>query len=239
MALSEYEQIQALKSKVLKLDYNGEPSFIKENDSLTEIIGEILCSILGIKCAHYNAFLINDTYYVASIDLNIEGNFILAKAFLSENENNIPCIIDYFNHNYPNSEELATEILKVFLFDTLFLNSDRYTENWGLLDGHIVIFDNAGIFRDDNFSLMGGSQEVESVYKNLESILNNFEVCAELLEEFLKITPENFSELISKIETSKNIKIKKKKSYKYIYKKHYQKIKDILDRYRGEKINAR
>lgn len=239
MALTEYEQIQALKSKVLKTEFNGEPSFIKENDTLTEVLSEKLCSVLKIRCAHYSPFLINNTYYVASRDLNIEGDFILAKDFLSEEDNNIPSIINFFVNNYPNYEELIIEILKVFLFDTLFLNSDRYTENWGILNGHIVIFDNANIFSDDNFSLMGESSRITNIYETLESILNDFEECAELLAEFLKITPEFLSNLITDIEEALNVKIKKKKNYKYSYKKHYQKIKEILEKYRGENRNAR
>lgn len=239
MALTEYEQLQALKSKVIKLEFNGEPSFIKENDTLTEILGEKICSVLGIKCAHYSAFLINDTYYVASRDLQIEGRFILAKDFLSENENNIPNIISFFINNYPNCEELILEVLKMFLFDTIFLNSDRYTENWGLLYGHIVIFDNANIFSNDEFSLMGDSSKITNIYDTLESVLNNYEGCADLLENFLKITPEFFSELITEIEETLNVRIKKKKSYKYSYKKHYQKVKEILEKYRGEHRSAR
>lgn len=235
MALTEYEQIQALKSKVLKLEFNGELSYIKGNYSLTEIIGERLCTLLGIKCAHYNAFLINDTYYVASRDLNLDGHFILAKSFLLENDNNIPSIIDNFRNNFPNYEELKLEILKVFLFDIMFLNSDRYTENWGLLNNHIVILDNAGIFSNDSFTLMGESNQIVNIYESLESILNSFTECAEILAEFLKITPEYFSELLSEIEITLNVKIKKKKSYKYIYKKHYERVKEIFEKYRGDK----
>lgn len=235
MALSEYEQMQILKSKVLKLEFNGEPSFIKENNFLTEIIGAKLCSILGIRCAEYRAFLIEDTYYVASRDLNLDGNFILANEFLTERENNITDIIAYFKNNFANYEELKLEILKVFLFDIMFLNSDRYTENWGLLNGHIIVLDNAGIFSNDSFTLMGESHQVTTSYDNLIRALNNIEGCSEILDDFLKITPDYFSELISEIESSLNIKIKKKKSYKYSYKRQYEIIKAILDKYRGDK----
>jgi hypothetical protein len=132
--MSDYEKIQILKSKVVKLDFKGKPCYIKENDSLTEIIGERLCLLLNIQCAHYEPFLIDNTYYVVSPDLNMEGTFILAKEFLSESENNIPSIINFFKNNLPSKvEELIVDILKVFLFDTLFSNNDRFTENWGLV----------------------------------------------------------------------------------------------------------
>lgn len=252
ITLSEHEQILALKSKNLILEKDGHKYFIKENDCLSELLGEYLANILGIRCAHYEHLNILNSNFVISPDLNEIGKFTPTDILTgtSNFKNSLPYFINLiaFRYNVTDIEELQRKLITIFLYDILFLNNDRYPKNWGIIESEngdidIVILDNSNIFNNDTPPLMSSSLDSDSILsleENLETFLSVYGIeGAELLREMLnKIPPEYFSELIVNVETRYQVKIKKKKTYKYLYRNNYANVLKILENYRGE-IHAR
>lgn len=201
-----------------------------------EIVIEKLANLVNIKCAHYEIVNINGLNYYLSEDIG--NNFIKADS-LNINSNNIYDIESYLIHNYYERKDyLIYELIKIFFFDILVLNSDRNLENWGILfNGQtpedIYILDNSSSFELNDPVLQARKNGVlyeESDIKNIPyelekgiRELNYFLQDASsdiilLLEEMYNIlTPETIIEIFQECD----LDYKTKMDMINIYKENY------------------
>ena len=135
---------------------NGKRYYVKlceDNFNLKEIIAKRLADILGIKCANYDIIKTDDNIYYVSEDLNILGN-ARNLSIISAANSSLYLIWDALEKNLPGSQELMQELIQIYFFDLLFLNSDRKLHNIMLVNS-------------DNKEI------VLIVYKDFLALLNN------------------------------------------------------------------
>lgn len=210
-----------------------------QNTSINELIGKKLADIMGLTCPRYFIVEIDNEKYLLSEDLNQYGRFTPALDFgekydddyesyplgkLYQDEtwydedakkilhgNSLYDVWSFLEHNYPSniSKELMNEILKVYIFDILFLNYDRDARNWGILTGkdhvNIIILDNELIFSkkeenkddkddiEDDTKTENGSYLAETVALNV----NFKETHSPVYEDFKYFLKESSTEFIS------------------------------------------
>lgn len=177
-----------------------------QNTSVNEIIGQKIADIMGLVCPRYYIVEVDNESYLLSEDLNQYGKFMPALEFsekykdafesypinkLYQDEswydedakkilhgNSLYDIWSFFENNYsPDiSKRLMNDILKIYIFDILFLNYDRDPRNWGILteknQAHIVILDNEMIFsKKDTLEKDEENNDLEEEEKNDGSYL--------------------------------------------------------------------
>lgn len=256
-----------------------------QNTSINELIGKKLADIMGIVCPRYFLVDVDNKKYILSEDLNQYGKFIpaieLGEKYEDEFEsyplnklyqdeswydedakkilhgNSLYDIWSYFENNYSSdiSKSLMDEILKVYMFDILFLNYDRDTRNWGILTQkdqvNVIILDNELIFtkkseeNEDN----DDKQTESSCYAETVSLNVNFKKehapVYEDFRQFLKesstefitsfkyyldlITPEFLRKIIEQIEKSNDLNIADKEEKIAIYQKHHNALQTIYN----------
>lgn len=255
-----------------------------QNTSVNELIGKKLADIMGIVCPRYFLVDVDKEKYILSEDLNQYGKFTpaielgekydddfesypLRKLYQNESwydeeaekllhGNSLYDIWSYFEKNYPSdiSKSLMDEILKIYIFDILFLNYDRDSRNWGILtqkdQANVVILDNELIFtkkseedKDDD------KQNESSCYAETVSLNVNFkEEHAPIYEDFRRflkessaeyivtfkyyfdlITPEFLRKIIEQTENSNNLVIADKEEKINVYQKHYNALLAIYN----------
>lgn len=188
-------------SYLIKADY--------ANKGVNELIGKKLADIMGLICPRYFLVEVENERYLLSEDLNQYGSFITGLELSENNEdgfisysmnsfyrdetwydkdaehilhgNSLYDIWVYFEKNYPFKiqKQLIDEILKVYMFDILFLNYDRDSRNWGILrqkdQVNVVILDNEMIFskkRKESINYLYKSENKDSFdINNEDSIL--------------------------------------------------------------------
>lgn len=146
---------------------------ITEEEIANELIGKKLADIFKVKCPNYYLVNVNGQYYYLSEDLNQLGEFVSAGDIIQINSkysymstcvnhmdldfkieprlygNNIYDIWAYFDSLYDKKTvmRLMYDIMKIYIFDLLFVNFDRRPDNWGILTSKqnqvdVVMFDN-------------------------------------------------------------------------------------------------
>lgn len=238
-------------SYLIKVDY--------DKTGVNELIGKKLADIMGLVCPRYFLVEVDNAKYLLSEDLNQYGEFISAleicenfkshkKEYKSNediniSDNSIYSIWAYLEANFPvaKSKELMKEIIRMYIFDILFLNNDRDLKNWGILtqsDGssHVVIFDNELIFYENTpfpgISLTASLTELyPSVYDDFRIFLkeSSSEFAALFKYYFDLITPEFFKGLIEQIERRDNIQIETKEELVEKYKKYRTVLMQIYE----------
>lgn len=238
-------------SYLIKADY--------DKTGVNELIGKKLADIMGLVCPRYFLVEVDNDKYLLSEDLNQYGEFISAleicenfKSHKKEDksnedmnisDNSIYSIWNYLEANFPpeKSKELMNEIIRMYIFDILFLNSDRDLKNWGILtqtngNVNIVIFDNELIFYENTsfpgISLTASLTELyPSVYDDFRIFLkeSSSEFTSLFKYYFDLITPEFFKGLIEQIERRDNIQIETKEELVEKYKKHRTVLMQIYE----------
>lgn len=206
---------------------------------VNEIIGERLAKIIGLKCAHYELFTIGDNYYSLSKNLNNEGRFKLASVYNIKTNSlyDIWHTLENYVNNFP---EVMNDIVKMYIFDLLFMLCDRRTDNWGLLTKDnitsLVIFDNEYLFRANNPHMITSKYEWNNNLSR-ENEIKSFlaQSSNEYVELFKKIyeivPPEKLKEIISKVEEEYNIVLEEKIKILECYINNYELIGEILKGY--------
>ena len=246
LKISENDKFKILNSfGPTKLNINGINYFVKYDPDYAELVGEEIAKFIGLKCAHYEPIVINDRNYVASLDLDSEGEFNLYSAYNNGNLLfNLYNIWHIIEENFVYSANIMHDITLMYIFDLLLMNSDRNFDNFGIFDGkHIAILDNQFIFDHEmppEISSIYGVDDQEDSYSDLENYLNNSS--SEFINEFILIfnslSPEKFNELLMKVEKERKVVLKKKIEWQFLFRTNYERIKEIVVNYRGEK-NAR
>lgn len=219
---------------------SGNNYFVKKDENLKEYLGYKLAKLCGLKCIEYNVININDTFYIISRDINETMTFTSAHPLIGAYHELSLIINDLKKLPYTTSNTIQ-DLLKMYLFDLLFLNGDRHNRNWGLIningEYRVLIFDNENIFsllflpyicfNLDNFS-NPNKNYTSRICDDLSAFLKK---CPkEYLEELYKIIdksePSNVSAIINSIETINNTKLNPR--FLPTYTTHYNKIKDVV-----------
>lgn len=238
-------------SYLIKADY--------DKTGVNELIGKKLADIMGLVCPRYFLVEVDNDKYLLSEDLNQYGEFISAleicenfKSHKKEDksnedinisDNSIYSIWAYLEANFPpeKSKKMMNEIIRMYIFDILFLNNDRDLKNWGILTQtngnlNIVIFDNELIFYENTsfpgISLTASLTEFyPSVYDDFRIFLkeSSSEFTSLFKYYFDLITPEFFKGLIEQIERRDNIQIETKEKLVEKYKKHRTVLMQIYE----------
>lgn len=163
---------------------------------------EKLAKMVGLKCAHYEYVTIGEYDYCLSEDLSDGGMFYTADA-LHVYDDSLYGIWEFIDDHFPDrSIYLMNQIVKIYLFDILIMNSDRNASNygfkfWGDKDGEfddIYIFDNElsfeaeGVVLSSKFSCSDKLREPTSI----KDIPAGNEKIVEELDYFLETSSEEF-----------------------------------------------
>lgn len=239
---------------------NGKSYYVKECDdnfNLKEIIAKRLANILDIKCASYDIIKCNDTMYYISEDLKKLGN-ARNLSFIASPSSSLYLIWDALS---PDSRLLMQELIKIYFFDLLFLNSDRKLHNIMLVNtissSHLYMIDNSLLFssgRSELFSSLARYDDLEVISSinwdnNKQNELNrhNLEYFLQtsakeyivILESMIKLVPvEVLKKVIEDIESEYNYEIPDKLVMLEKYEVNLENIKILLES-RGELYEPR
>lgn len=264
-------------SYLIKEDY--------DKTGANELIGKKLADIMGLVCPRYFLVDVDNKKYILSEDLNQYGKFMPAFDFCEKYEdefesyplnklyqdetwydedakkilhgNSLYDIWSFLENNYPSeiSKELMSQVLKIYIFDILFLNYDRDARNWGILTQkdqvNIAILDNELIFtkKSEENEENDDKQTESSYYAETVSLNVNFKkehapvyedfqyFLKESSSEFISlfkyyfdlITPEFLKCLIEQIERRDNIQIEKKEELVEIYATHRKALMQVYE----------
>lgn len=244
---------------------NGTRYYVKECEdgfNLKEIIGKRLADLLGLRCASYDVVTINGKMFYLSKDLSELGN-ARNLTLIGDINNSLYTIWFGLEKNFENSKELMEELIKIYFFDLLFLNSDRKKHNIVIVSSisntHLYMIDNSLIFskmRSEIFSSMTRYDELKNVKKidwlnkdkihlelnihNLDYFFNTSsqEFYNTFLEMYKKATPDTVRKVIEEIESEYNYQIPDKEEMLKLYNENYEEIRKLLES-RGEKCGTR
>lgn len=220
----------------------------------SEIIAEKICKMLGINCAHYETLIINNEIYYFSKHLNTIGKFIPGDE-LGIRQNNLYDIWATLEEYFGNASLAMEDLVKIYLFDILFINSDRDNRNFGLVrignETRLYAYDNEFIFDDNDKVSLSAKYEKYDEVKNphvwkvenyeehilkenmleLEYFLNESEdKYSEILRNMLRaITPEVFLNILQEVELEVSGVINNKEIWYDLYSKNYYMIKELLE----------
>lgn len=242
-------------------DFIAKPDF--RNLSANELISKRLADIMGLICPKYYITEVKKQKYLLSEDLNQYGEFtnalIIAEKLKEKKEssysdidinkissNSLYSIWAYFESIYPleTSKELIAEVLRMYIFDVLFLNFDRELKNWGILTTsdnipHIAILDDEFILhKDDEEKLLGTTALSVSLTTLYPSVYEDFR---QLLREssavirnifahyFNLITPEFFASIIEQVENWDQVPVPNKDELIKTYKENRTMLRKIYE----------
>ncbi len=241
LSLDDIEQIETIKEPT-KLNLSAGSFYAKQiidtypiNLAIAEVLGSYIAKEIGLFCPKYQIiFPYNDDeeVFVISEDLNNYGKFVdaFSLGLLREHNASLYGIWDFLEKKYLNDPvygskipKLFNDIIKMYLFDILFCNWDRRSNNWGIIftddDMQLAIFDNEFLLENDINHVI--SSQVDGVdWLNKTKIAMNIDrrrirltmdlttFFKESSKEFLLlfedifnlITPDYFREILNKME---------------------------------------
>lgn len=252
-----------------------------EKKGIYEVIAKNIAMIMNIKCPNYYITEINGEQYILSEDLNQYGKFQSAfdlyagikddyfaysmadlykdESFYDEDAkkslhgNSLYDIWAYLEENYDSntSKRLMQDVLKIYIFDILFLNSDRFLNNWGFLKtpdnkSNIVMFDNEYILAlacenhktkeesDENKTIKIQTNFLVSnpnVYEDFRVFLReSSEEQTNLFSHYIRLfTPSFFKMIIAESETNSGVILDNKDNIIETYKNHHEQLVGILN----------
>lgn len=250
-------------SYLVKQDY--------DNKAINEIIGKMIADIMNLKCPKYFITTAAGTIHILSEDINKYGEFTssynlnadkkdhvsysMADLYYDEDYydeetkkdlqgNSLYDIWPYLENNYDSdtSKRLMKDVIKMYIFDILFLNFDRRLGNWGILkypnnQVDIVMFDNEYIL--DQSSSRASTVEMQTdflaygpnTYQDLTTFVH--ESSKEYLNLFLHyirlFTKSFLNTIISAAEETSGCQLENKENCLKLYETHREKLIAILN----------
>lgn len=229
-------------SYLIKADY--------DNTGVNELIGKKIADVMDLVCPKYFLVEVDNVRYLLSEDLNQYGKFINALKIchglskdIDISANSIYSVRAYIEKYFPvdKSKKMMQEIIRMYIFDILFLNSDRDLQNWGILfqengNQNIVIFDNELIFYENTF--FPGISLTASISTKYPQVYDDFRIfLKESSSEFISlfkdyfdlITPEFLKDLINQVERENNISLATKEELITKYNNHRVNLEQIYN----------
>lgn len=244
------------KEDIEKISYLGYPKIlelsmgkylvkgISKEDGIKELIGPYFGKIMNLVVPENHLIFLNDTLYVLSEDLNNLGSFISASKKFNLAKEDIT-LLECWNLLEENEIYDSTEvfdIVKIYMFDILFKNTDRRLDNLGFIQNgkkeKVVMFDFDYILDDEwNTAFLHTS---ENDFKDATA---DFEVfLKESSEEYINLfmhyfnmfTPVYFEEVLDKLMKENNLEDEfVKDNLINEYSKNYLRIANLLERIKG------
>lgn len=208
-----------------------------------ELIGSKLAQVFHLNCPKYHFLEINGYYYILSEDLNQDGIFkSIDELNIAKNDCSISQVWESIEAKYQLTEKILFDLVKIYIFDSLFLNHDRDPMNYGLLfqlDGtkEVVILDQESIL--EPLLTLKLYYETSFLDADIEAFLMkaNSEFIQLFLHYYHLITPEYLENLFHEVEIENHIILEDKARYLQIYQMNYQKIDRILKSCEVKKLN--
>lgn len=229
-----------------EIDIAGKHYYVKPDSLLKEVIGSYLAKIFGLVCAKYESVKIGIKSYSLSEDLKDLFPFTLGENYVSDNDSLMEIIFLLNGHNF-YQENIRLEMLKLYVFDILFLNDDRRPNNWGIgtinNETHIVIIDNNNMFSVAKAPfikydpcLYAEGNNIKAMYADFEAFLNSLksEEQEMIIDLITRCEPSVLFARIDSILVPYNEKLDYK--YKMIYQEHFQALINIINKKRGRTI---
>ncbi len=244
-------------NKTMTCIYENDKYFIKKLrlvECLNELIAMNMGKLLDLKMLEYDLIRIYGETHVISKSFENDGNCdfgleIMARYNLIYKKcvfdcwklNNLQDIEDSLIYKYDieKSKYLFKEVIKMFIFDLVILQSDRHLNNWYILDKDKkiefgCIFDNALSFMP-NYPYDGIKVNYQDYETNIyDEMIKFFQKYPKYFSLFLKyfniLTKDTLKEIIDKIENDIDLKILIKDKYLNIYNEHRNKIEKNLER---------
>ncbi len=260
------EQKKNLSSSHGILVVNGDRYYYKYCDNFrlkgksipiygVEELMEELAKSVGINSAHYELANIDGSYYTFSKE--ISPFFDTGEKLGIEAHSLYNIWNELEKKKYNNTYDLMLNFIRMYLFDLLFLNGDRESDNWGIVsekgNAELYILDNEFSFddfyppqltahpEDDYYSHKGGFYAMygdesntcssELYLEELEYFLNGTgkEYTEVFMDMYNKLTPEFVYEKILEIEENNNKKMPHLHSRLNIYEGYYKEISKLLN----------
>ncbi len=211
------------------------PYYIKKR-GLNDVIDELIVSKIAPLCNLISPEIKiiklseDDGYYrVLSSNLDLLGEFTLAKNFLKDDEdenkddakkNGYISLYDIWNaleENYQNADRIMMDVIRMYLFDFFMANYDRHSDNWGILKNgpltNVAILDNEDSFDTTAYSRITSNLDANAYYKelykkgSLSFLKKNQNEIKRFLQESSYEYIDLFKELLDKLtpEVFKNI----------------------------------
>lgn len=205
-------------------EYNNELFFYKKAKNLrnyyNELIAEKLAKKLGVACCEYYHAYYDDEIGIVSKMFD-KTKFISMEDYLKTKyqddnlsyRNNLEDIWNAFLLDFDENivEKLMIQLVNIFIFDSLIGNTDRHTENYGLIITDETVefaplYDNENMLNEDSIyygDYCLGIEEGDYDNENQENLLYKFlnisaDFYKEELKEKLKYISEESLELIFK-----------------------------------------
>ena len=248
-----------------KVEGIQELGFTSADLAINEVISYKLAKEIGLLCPFYKIAVIDQRVYVISEDLNNYG-FFQTFADLEMPVNigmSLYEIWDYLENYFKNSSlikdlpAILEDAIKVYIFDIILGNWDRFNYNWGLVfkknKVRLAIFDNELIM---SYSLPAVSSSFSGTIweKDKKMTRNKKQTLKEEIKQFLnesssefvkmfneileRFSPEHFKTVLNKIENEETVttysgdihfKILKKNEYIEKYQNNYVLIKEACE----------
>ena len=220
-----------------EINISGINYFVKPDDELKEVIGYYLARLFHLNCAKYRSVKINNKNNSISADLNYHSLFMLAHTF-SFDDMELNEIIEALRSLSFFNENLEKDMIRMYLYDILFMNDDRHDRNWGILmqeEARVALIDNGAIFRvtgkpyirfDDSmyFNKSVSSAIYEDFLLFYESLDNENRL---MVDHYIKsVTPNSIKNVFLAIENYYQCQINP--LFLQIYEDHYKEILKTL-----------
>ena len=154
MVLTNEDKNRIINNRKPIIEIDGKRYFSKigmfQMDGVPLVV-EKLADLVGIKSAHIERFLIDGAAYYLSEDLNNSDETRFESAMYSIRfAQTLNEMCDALQDHYPKQTVfLIDKVIKIYMFDTLIMNSDRNYSNWGFLysgDAVKAVCDRFGLF---------------------------------------------------------------------------------------------
>lgn len=102
-------------------------------EGFKELLGYELAKLFNLFCPKYELIKLENNYYSLSEDINKYGKFVTANSIVTYEDvtTSLYEIWNSLESKYSNTPELMGDLIKIYIFDMLFLNYDRSVDNWG------------------------------------------------------------------------------------------------------------
>lgn len=213
-------------------------------DGIKELLGSFIGKQFNINVPNNNIVNIENNWYLLSEDLNKLGNFIPASAKfeLGKEDISLTEVWQILEENENYDANLVYNVVKIYMFDILFKNTDRRLDNWGFIkksdnSEQVVMFDfeNCLDFSNDK-SYLHSYDDKNDYLSDFEYFLSvSSEEYSELFQKYYTVfTPNYIANIVNEIMKENNI-IDKDSEEKLInsYSKNYEVLKEVLNKQRG------
>lgn len=208
-------------------EYNNELFYYKKVKNIrnyyNELIAEKLAKKLGVACCEYYHAYYDDEIGIVSKMFD-KTKFVSMEDYLKSkyqndnisDRNNLEDIWNAFLLDFDEKtvEKLMTQLVNIFMFDSLIGNADRHTENYGLIITDKTVdfaplYDNENMLSDEAIyegEYCLGIEYSDYENENQENLLYKFlNISADFYKEELKekikyISEESLEEIIKELE---------------------------------------